>query len=517
MSEEAPRDGGQATVTQDERLALTEQVKLLVKTEQRLHRSQNALDRQLVRVELLSQFALRWDSGSSQAQILSDSVRLFKRLFSVERAAAVHCACQDVREADSPAPAGKRSPSVVLSQPADVITEALGGVTAPLVCPPASLAPQLRELLEHVKVIERTDSAKAMVVVMPLFAGTTAPIGLIAATCVDVTRSSAMRDAPSQTALPFIMLVTSHIEHMLKNTRLLNDLARTQRQLLQARNELEERVEIRTRELTREIAERRRAEEQLIIARDAAEDASRAKSAFVANMSHELRTPLNAIIGYSELIRESAQDTDSEIAGDIDRILISSRHLLRMINDVLDLSKIGAGRMVLEHQPFSVSALLSDVVTTATQLAAKKNNRIEADIDPGLGTMVGDSTRVTQILLNLLGNSTKFTENGVIRLSARRQADTGRDQCVFTVEDTGIGMNADELARAFGEFTQADSSTTRKYGGSGLGLTISQTLCRLMGGSIDATSQPGIGSVFTVTLPMEMDVPKDDTADLDAA
>jgi len=516
MSDDGPGPDERETVAHDERASLNEQVKLLVRTEQRLHRSQNALDRQLVRVELLSQFALRWDSGSSQTQILTDSVRLFKRLFSVERAVAVQSECHDEREAEHTAPV-KRSASAVLSQPADVIVDALGEAAAPLVVPPASLTPRLRELLEQVKVVDPADSAKAMVVVVPLYAGTTAPIGIIAATCVDVTRNSAMRDAPSQTALPFITLVASHVEHMLKNTRLLDDLARTQRQLLQARNELEERVEIRTRELTREIAERRRAEEELIVARDAAESASRAKSAFVANMSHELRTPLNAIIGYSELIRESAQDADPEIVADIDRILISSRHLLRMINDVLDLSKIGAGRMMLEHQPFNISTLLSDVVTTATQLAAKKNNRIAADIDPELGSMVGDSTRVTQILLNLLGNSAKFTENGVIRLGARRQQYGERDACVFTIEDSGIGMNADELARAFGEFTQADSSTTRKYGGSGLGLTISQTLVRLMGGRIEATSEPGVGSVFMVTLPMDMDESKEDDADLDAA
>ncbi|MFN7983649.1 MAG: ATP-binding protein [Vicinamibacterales bacterium] len=210
-------------------------------------------------------------------------------------------------------------------------------------------------------------------------------------------------------------------------------------------------------------------------------------------------------------------DADPEMVADIDRSLISSRHLLRMINDVLDLSKIGAGRMVLEHQPFNAVALLSDVVTTATQLAAKKNNRIEASIATDVGTMVGDSTRITQILLNLLGNSAKFTENGVITLGARRQQHRGRDECVFVIEDTGIGMNPDELARAFGEFTQADSSTTRKYGGSGLGLAISQTLCRLMGGSIEAASQPGVGSVFTVTLPAEAAEQKEDSSSRDAA
>ena len=172
MNVEDLRADEQAPVTHDERQALTEQVKLLVKTEQRLHRSQNALDRQLVRVELLSQFALRWDSGSSQTQILSDSVRLFKRLFSVERAIAVQAECPAPREVDLSAPAGKRPPSGVVSVPADAIAEALGGVSTPIVCPPPSLEARLRELLEQAKVVEATDSAKAMVVVMPLCAGT---------------------------------------------------------------------------------------------------------------------------------------------------------------------------------------------------------------------------------------------------------------------------------------------------------------------------------------------------------
>jgi signal transduction histidine kinase len=480
---------------------LNDQVKLLVRTEQRLHRSQNALDRQLVRVELLSQFALRWNSRASEMDILSNATRLFRKLFNFDRVVAV----ADTGEVAAAIPAATASVTSLAATPLEYAIRALSG---PVVSAAEALTPELRAVLEHVGLVVQNEHPTAIVVVLPLCVGATSPNCFMAAVCSDATRS-AVRDAPSHTAVPFLRLVASHIEHMLKNTRLVDDLARTQRQLVQARNELEERVEIRTRELTREVAERRRAEEQLIVARDAAEDASRAKSAFVANMSHELRTPLNAIIGYSELIRETAGDADAEIVADIDRILISSRHLLRMINDVLDMSKIGAGRMVLEHEPFSLDMLLSDVVTTASRLAATKGNRIETDIDGPLGVMVGDRTRLTQILLNVLGNSAKFTENGVIRLGASRRPGHDTDCFVFRIEDTGIGMTPDELARVFGEFTQADSSTTRKYGGSGLGLAISQTLCRLMGGGIEAASTAGVGSIFLVTLPTVVEVPSE--------
>lgn len=494
MSGVPPEDG---TSVQDTQQVLTEQVRLLVKTEQRLHRSQNALDRQLVRVELLSQFALRWDSRSSEAEILLDATRLFRKLFAVDRVSAVVAG-------PLAGQTGERPVAGMLQVEPGRLIDAVGQLSGPLVCAPDVLPPSLLTMLQDSSALPPAMSAKAIVVVLPLRAGTAVPTCVLVALCADATRTAGMKDAPSQAALPFLHLVASHIEHTLKNTRLLEDLAGAQRQLLQARNELEERVDMRTRELTREIAERRRAEEQLILARDAAEEASRAKSAFVANMSHELRTPLNAIIGYSELIRESAEELDGELLGDIDRILISSRHLLRMINDVLDLSKIGAGRMVFERQPFDVNQLLHDVTSTAEQLASKKGNRVETAVERNLGSMVGDSTRVTQILLNIIGNSAKFTENGVIRLAATSRCHEGIDQFVFTIEDTGIGMSPEQLARSFGEFAQADTSTTRKYGGSGLGLTISQTLCRLMGGTIEATSAPGVGSIFTVTLPAEL-------------
>jgi signal transduction histidine kinase len=482
----------------DQQQALTEQVKLLVKTEQRLHRSQTALDRQLARVELLSQFSLRWDSRSSEAEILADAARLFRRLFQVDRVVAALTPPPD--DADD-----ARGNADILVLPATSLDEATGSLVGPLVTSPDALPLPLFDTLQAIGLLEGNSGPNAVVVVLPLRAGTSAPIGMLAAVCADSKRTSAMRDAPSQAVTPFLRLVASHIEHTLKNTRLLDDLERAQRQLLQARSELEERVEIRTRELTNEIAERRHAEEQLILARDAAEEASRAKSAFVANMSHELRTPLNAIIGYSELIREEATSLD-EVRSDIDRVLTSSRHLLRMINDVLDLSKIGAGRMVLARQPFSVSALLTDVLAQTTKLAAAKGNRVETSVAEGAGMMVGDSARVAQILLNILGNSAKFTEQGVIRLDvARRPGPTG-DALVFRIEDSGIGMTPEQLARAFGEFTQADSSTTRRYGGTGLGLTMSQTLCRLMGGGIEAASTPGKGSMFIVTIPATLDV-----------
>jgi PAS domain S-box-containing protein len=257
-----------------------------------------------------------------------------------------------------------------------------------------------------------------------------------------------------------------------------------------------------------DVSERKRIEDDLVRAIDLAEDATRAKSAFLANMSHELRTPLNAIIGYSEMIREEVEDAGlAEVVGDVERIRTAGKHLLALINDILDLSKIEAGRMDLVLESFDVGRLLADVESTAAPLAQRKEIELRFE-GAGLGAMRADTTRLRQVLLNLLGNAIKFTESGGVTLRARREARPGGDVLHFGVSDTGIGLSPKQLAKLFQPFTQADASTTRKYGGTGLGLAISRQICRLMGGDIAVTSQVGRGSTFTVTLPAEVRDPR---------
>lgn len=235
--------------------------------------------------------------------------------------------------------------------------------------------------------------------------------------------------------------------------------------------------------------------------RDSAEEANRSKSLFLANMSHELRTPLNAIIGYSELLQEEVSDIGADhLASDLGKIQSAGHHLLTLINDILDLSKIEAGRMELHREPCHIPSLVAGVITTATPLIRQKNNQLVVQCDPQLGQMIADHVKLRQILLNLLSNAAKFTEQGTIRLDVQAQANASIE---FAVTDTGIGMSPEILHKLFQPFTQADASTTRKYGGTGLGLSISRRFAQMMGGDIAVTSQPGVGSTFTLTLPRD--------------
>ena len=249
-------------------------------------------------------------------------------------------------------------------------------------------------------------------------------------------------------------------------------------------------------------------------ARDAAEEANRTKSQFLANMSHELRTPLNAIIGYSEMLQEEAAEMeDNDFGPDLERINGAGKHLLGLINDVLDISKIEAGGMDVYLESFDVAPMVQDVVSTIQPIVEKSANELNVECSDELGVIYADMTKVRQGLFNLLSNASKFSENGTITLNVSRDTQEGEDWFNFAVSDTGIGMTEEQMSRLFEAFSQAEASTTRRFGGTGLGLAITQHFCQMMGGDVLVESEEGIGSTFTIRLPAVVVIPEEPSDD----
>jgi signal transduction histidine kinase/FixJ family two-component response regulator len=277
-------------------------------------------------------------------------------------------------------------------------------------------------------------------------------------------------------------------------------------------------LKTRTRELEGEIIHRKQTQEELLKAKHAAEDASRAKSAFLANMSHELRTPLNAIIGYSEMLEEETRDSGKvENLHDLRKIQSAGKHLLSLINDVLDLSKIEAGKMGLHLETFDVSLMVDEMVTTLQPAIAKNSNNVRVRMADDAGMMRADATKVRQILFNLMSNACKFTDHGTISLDVSQSTMEGQEWIRFRVKDTGIGISAKQQEKLFQEFTQADATISRKYGGTGLGLAISYRFVQMMKGRISVESQEGHGSTFTVYLPVQVTLDVTEAAQVEGA
>jgi signal transduction histidine kinase/DNA-binding response OmpR family regulator len=301
--------------------------------------------------------------------------------------------------------------------------------------------------------------------------------------------------------LSIILQNTSQAIEVASLHKLISDQNINLEEIVRKRTQL---LEEQTHELKQEVAYRRLAEESLVVAKEEAERAARVKSDFIANISHEFRTPLNAILGYCEILQYETKKFDRpDIIEDLSSIEVAGRHLLVLFNDILDYSKIQVGKMDLNLENFKVLSLVEDVMATIRPLARKNRNTISVTSQGNVGSMFSDSGRVRQVLLNLLGNACKFTEDGQVSLKVSSETVDRTEWLTFSVADTGIGIDQKMMTRLFKEFTQAENSTARKYGGTGLGLAISHRLCQMLGGDITVQSELGKGSVFIAKLPVD--------------
>jgi signal transduction histidine kinase len=280
-----------------------------------------------------------------------------------------------------------------------------------------------------------------------------------------------------------------------------------------AKDELEDRVTARTLQLQAEIAERESIRQDLVAAKEAAEASDKAKSAFLANMSHELRTPLNAIIGYSEIVEEDAAEHLPSVIPDLQRIHRAGKLLLELINDVLDISKIEAGRMQVRLEPLDVGRVIDEVTATVEPLVWRNGNKFIVDCNDRDAVIYADPLKFRQSLLNLLSNAGKFTKEGLVILRVGKTTDADGEWIDWQVKDTGIGIAQDQTGKLFHSFSQVDNSPTRSHRGTGLGLAISKRLCEMMGGTIRVESEPGVGSTFTIRLPNRTSRPQNHQED----